>query len=65
MSRIVIAILIYHRHKPIDSIHLLGSQRRRNVFPLREHSAQGYNWATLFWGDINTGIWPSRFENVK
>jgi hypothetical protein len=23
-------------------------------------SAQGYNWATLFMGDINTGTWPSR-----
>jgi hypothetical protein len=35
MSRIVIVILLYHRHKPIDSINLLGSQRRRNVFPVR------------------------------
>jgi hypothetical protein len=35
MSRIVIVILIYHRHKPIDSINLLGLQRRRNVFPVR------------------------------
>jgi hypothetical protein len=25
MSRIVIVILIYHRHKPIDSINLLDS----------------------------------------
>jgi hypothetical protein len=25
MSRIVIVILIFHRHKPIDSINLLGS----------------------------------------
>jgi hypothetical protein len=25
MSRIVIVILIYHRHKPIDSINVLGS----------------------------------------
>jgi hypothetical protein len=25
MFRIVIVILIYHRHKPIDSINLLGS----------------------------------------
>jgi hypothetical protein len=24
-------------------------------------SARGYNWATLFLGDINTGTWPSRF----
>jgi hypothetical protein len=28
-------ILIYHRHKPIDSITMLGSYRRRNVFPVR------------------------------
>jgi hypothetical protein len=34
-SRIVIVILIYHRHKPIDSINLLGSERRYNVFPVR------------------------------
>jgi hypothetical protein len=24
-----------HPHKPIDSINLLGSQQRRNVFPVR------------------------------
>jgi hypothetical protein len=35
MFRTVIVILVYHRHKPIDSINLLGSQRRRNVFPVR------------------------------
>jgi hypothetical protein len=35
MSRIVIVILIYHRHKPIDSINLLGSYRRRNAFTVR------------------------------
>jgi hypothetical protein len=35
MFRIVIVILIYHRHKPIDSINLLGSLQRRNVFPVR------------------------------
>jgi hypothetical protein len=40
MSRIVIAILIYHRHKPIDNINLLGSYRRRHVFPVR--SGQTY-----------------------
>jgi hypothetical protein len=22
--------------------------------------ARGYNWATLFLGEINTGTWPSR-----
>jgi hypothetical protein len=26
----------------------------------RERRAQGYNWATLFLEDINTGTWPSR-----
>jgi hypothetical protein len=31
----MIVILIYHRHKPIDIISLLGSQRKRNVFPVR------------------------------
>jgi hypothetical protein len=35
MSRIVIVILIYHRHKHTDGINLLGMQRRRNVFLVR------------------------------
>jgi hypothetical protein len=35
MSRIVIVILIYHRHKPIDIINLSVSYRRREVFPVR------------------------------
>jgi hypothetical protein len=35
MSRIVIVILIYHRHKPIDSINLLDSNRRRNALAVR------------------------------
>jgi hypothetical protein len=35
MSRIVIVILIYHRHKPVDSVNLLGSLRGRNVFRVR------------------------------
>jgi hypothetical protein len=26
----------------------------------REPSARGYNWATLFLGDINMGTWPSK-----
>jgi hypothetical protein len=34
MNRIVIVILIYYCHKPIDSIKLLGSQRTRSVFPV-------------------------------
>jgi hypothetical protein len=35
MSGIVMVILKCHRHKPIDSINLLGSLLRRNVFPVR------------------------------
>jgi hypothetical protein len=35
MSRIAIVILIYHIHKPIYKVNLLGSSRRRNVFPVR------------------------------
>jgi hypothetical protein len=30
----VIVILAYYRHKPIDSINLLGSKQRRTVFPI-------------------------------
>jgi hypothetical protein len=38
MFRIVTVILIYNRHKRIDRINLFGSERRRNVSPLRyEH----------------------------
>jgi hypothetical protein len=25
---------------------------------------RGYNWATLFLGEINTGTWQSRFGGV-
>jgi hypothetical protein len=35
MSIIVIVMLMYHRHKPIDNINLLDLQRRRNVFLVR------------------------------
>jgi hypothetical protein len=35
MPKIVTVILIYHRHKPIDNINVLGLQRRRIVFPVR------------------------------
>jgi hypothetical protein len=30
-----------------------------------EPSAQGYNWPTLFLGDINTGTWPSRLRESQ
>jgi hypothetical protein len=35
MPRIVTVLLIYNRHKHIDSIKRLDSQQRRNVFPVR------------------------------
>jgi hypothetical protein len=35
MFRIVIVILIYLRHKHRNSINLLGSLRKRDVFPVR------------------------------
>jgi hypothetical protein len=41
MSRIVTVILIYHRHKPVDNIDLLGSQWRRNVLPVRYEQNYG------------------------
>jgi hypothetical protein len=28
-------------------------------------SVRGYNWATLFLGDINTGTWPSRLGSLR
>jgi hypothetical protein len=28
-------------------------------------NALGYNWATLFVEEINTGTWPSRLINFK
>jgi hypothetical protein len=46
MSRIMIVILIYHRHKPIDSISLLDFERRRNVFSLSY--GQTYNVDLIF-----------------
>jgi hypothetical protein len=31
----------------------------------KEPSAWGYNWATLFLRDINTGTWPSRLGEAR
>jgi hypothetical protein len=28
-------------------------------------NARGYNWATLFLGEINTGTWPYRLGGVS
>jgi hypothetical protein len=53
MSKIVIVTLIYHRHKPIDSINMLGSWRRRNVFPVRY--GQTYRVETSF--KLKPGRW--------
>jgi hypothetical protein len=33
ISRTVIVLLMYHRHKPIDNVNRLGSKLRHNVFP--------------------------------
>jgi hypothetical protein len=38
------------------SVQFVGRTRRRS----RKPSAWGYNRATLFLGDINTGTWSSR-----
>jgi hypothetical protein len=35
MFRIVIVILIYHHHTPVDHIKLLGLQQSSNVFSVR------------------------------
>jgi hypothetical protein len=35
MDNVQNCMLIHHPHKPIDSINLLGSERRRTVFPVR------------------------------
>jgi hypothetical protein len=35
------------------------------TFNTRKPSARGYNWATLFLGDINTGTWPSRLGSLR
>jgi hypothetical protein len=29
------------------------------------HCAWGYNWASLFLGEINTGTWPPRLGESK
>jgi hypothetical protein len=45
------------RSKTVNSVCSPASRKRRqkgNPVP------GGYNWATLFLGDINTGTWPSR-----
>jgi hypothetical protein len=67
MSRIVIVILIYHRHKPIDSINLLGLGYMLSVLmDLRLHTTKQYldqvNCCKLPKG----GLVPCNYEaNVK
>jgi hypothetical protein len=53
LSRNVIVIIMYHRHKPIDRINLLDSQRRRNVFPVRF----GQTYRIVFSFKYRTGQW--------
>jgi hypothetical protein len=61
MSRIVIILIIYHHHKPINSINLMGSQRGRNMFPVRY--GQTYKVDLSF--KQKTGQWiMSRFVTV-
>jgi hypothetical protein len=39
-----------------------ASRRRRRKW---NPASGGYNWATLFLGDINTGTWPSRLGSLE
>jgi hypothetical protein len=55
----------YERTAAVSFLELLlqnaGSIKTGQIGnPEEEPSARGYNWATLFLGDINTGTWPSR-----
>jgi hypothetical protein len=47
----------------IQYVHLGDINRMRRQ--RGEPSARGYNWDTLFLGDINTGIWPSRLRESQ
>jgi hypothetical protein len=46
------------RIPPPQSLRILRGDKKGN-------SARGYNWATLFLGDINTGTWSSRLGESK
>jgi hypothetical protein len=46
----------------LEYLHRCPASRQRRQ---REPSARGYNWATLFLGDINTGTWSSRLEESQ
>jgi hypothetical protein len=53
MSRIIIVVIIYHHHNPTDSVKLLDSQRRRNVFLVRYGQIYriqlSFKWKTGRW----------------
>jgi hypothetical protein len=51
MFRIVIVTLIYHRHRPIDSINLYGLWWKLNVFPERYWQTYRveFYWKTKRW----------------
>jgi hypothetical protein len=57
----IIVIIMYHCHKPIDGINLLGSWRRRDVFSVRY--GQTYRVDTIESNRVelsfklNTGRW--------
>jgi hypothetical protein len=44
----------------IKELYIIGIQYLTKIESLSQPSARGYNWATLFLGDINTGTWPFR-----
>jgi hypothetical protein len=54
----LLAIMNSHTRTGWNGGH--SSTQTRVEAAKREPSARGYNWATLFLGDTNTGTWPSR-----
>jgi hypothetical protein len=53
-------ILFIPRSLPRNGLtcHIINQMPNRGIY--RKPIPRGYNWATLFLGDINTGTWPSR-----
>jgi hypothetical protein len=50
--------------------NLLASSRwkpdtKTDCHSQRNFNFKGYNWATIFLGDINTGTWPYRLGSLK
>jgi hypothetical protein len=65
------------KHAPMIAYTNATMEKRKKRFPEQsvqrlyearwslEPSARGYNWITLFLGDINTGTWLSRLEESQ